>query len=246
MNSNSSLFPSCFDALRRSPLSEDLADTAITDFLKPARFEKWPRKRAQFVSDHIETFHVIVSGRVKLRETNPETGRSITLFLLTAGDGFDIINLLDREPPASIEAVSLDDSALLTLPVDAVREWIERHPEFNRKFLPYLGKHMATLTELASDLALHDTETRLARLILRHVDRTHPAGPLRLINDLSHQALAEMIGSVRVVVNRQLHHWKQQRVIATEKGRLMIEHLSGLTEKADEFLSDHIYPSEEK
>ena len=246
MNPDSTVYPSCLNALRRSTLAEDLADGAVTEFLKPARHEKWPRKCARFVSDEIERFHIIVSGRVKLREMNAETGRSITIFLLAEGDGFDIINLLDQESSANLEAVALDDTTLITLPVKAVRDWIERHPEFNRKFLPYLGKHMAALAKLAADLSLHDTETRLAKLILRHVDWAHPAGPLRLINDLPHEALAEMIGSVRVVVNRQLNHWRQQKVVATEKGRLKIDRLTGLIEKADELLSDHIFPANEE
>ena len=61
---------------------------------------------------------------------------------------------------------------------------------------------MCSLAELAADLALHDTEVRLARLILRHVDNDDPHHSLRLIHDLSHESLGAMIGTVRVVVNR--------------------------------------------
>jgi hypothetical protein len=70
--------------------------------------------------------------------------------------------------------------------------------------LPYLGKPIRTLEELASDLSLHDTATRLAKLILRHVDHENQPPELKLINDVSNKELASMIGSVRVVVNRHL------------------------------------------
>jgi len=150
----------------------------------------------------------------------------VTLFLLGAGDAFDVISLLDGEPnPVNLEA--RDDLELLSAPVGEVREWIGRHPEFNLSFLPYLGRQMRVL----ADLALHDIETRLARLILRHVD-DDPQHSLRLIYDLSHEALGEMIGSVRVVVNRQLQHWQREGVIVSHRGKLMVQELEVLLKKS--------------
>jgi len=66
----------------------------------------------------------------------------------------------------------------------------------NRTLLPYLGKQIRDLEELASDLSLHDTATRLAKLILRHVDHENQQQQqqeLKLINDLSNE---EMIRSL--------------------------------------------------
>jgi len=54
-----------------------------------------------------------------------------------------------------------------------------------------------------------------------------------LINDLSHESLAEMIGSVRVVVNRQLQHWKQEGIVDAHRGYLMVEKLNELTQRAE-------------
>ncbi|NOX76349.1 MAG: winged helix-turn-helix domain-containing protein [Gammaproteobacteria bacterium] len=77
---------------------------------------------------------------------------------------------------------------------------------------------MCSLAGRASDLALHNTETRLARLI----------------NDLSHESLAEMIGSVRVVVNRQLQHWKQEGIVDAHRGHLEVEALQELMRRAED------------
>ncbi len=66
--------------------------------------------------------------------------------------------------------ISTDDAETLYAPLPEVRSWIEKHPEFNRAFLPYLGKQIRSLEEPAADLALHDTITRLSRLILRYTD----------------------------------------------------------------------------
>ena len=94
---------------------------------------------------------------------------------------------------------------------------------------------MRSLANLAGDLALHDTETRLARLILRHAQQKESGQPLRLIHNLSHESLAEMIGSVRVVVNRQLQHWQREGVVVTRRGELIIKELETLLKKALHF-----------
>ncbi len=225
--------------LRQSPLFSSLSDKVLLDMLRHFRRETWKRGRCPAGSETTgRRFHVILSGRLKMGQVNPETGRMVTLFLLAPGDAFDVISLLDGEPnPVILEA--RDDLELLSTPVDEARRWIELHPEFNRSFLPYLGRQMRLLADLAGDLALHDTETRLARLILRHIDDGNPAHPLHLIHDLSHEALGEMIGSVRVVVNRQLQHWRREGVIISRRGRLEIQELEVLMKKAIQSIHRH-------
>jgi len=199
------------------------------------RRETLSKKRSWGTTQRGDRFYILISGRLKLFQINEVTGRSVTLFLLGPGDVFDVFSLLDGGPSGQY-AEALDDLELLSAPVSEVRSWIEAHPEFNRAFLPYLGKAMRTLGELAADLALHDTETRLARLILRHVDEQSPDHPLKLINDLPHEQLAEMIGTVRAVVNRQLQHWKKEDVIKSEESRVVVEDLNTLIAKSDEHL----------
>ena len=219
------------DLLRHSPLFEGLDDAVLDEMLSHFRRETWRQGRQVDGQQCGERFHIILAGRLKMGQINADTGRMVTLFLLQPGDAFDVISLLDGQPdPLIFEA--RDDLMMLSTPMQEARRWIEQHPDFNRSFLPYLGQQMRTLANLAGDLALHDTETRLARLILRHVQHEEPGQPLRLIHNLSHEALAEMIGSVRVVVNRQLQHWQRDGVVVTRRGELIIKELETLLKKA--------------
>ncbi len=215
--------------LRGSGLFRDVDDQLLGDILRKMHRETWARKRTVAAEDENKRFHVILSGRLQVVQTNEETGRIVTLFLLAPGDAFDLLQLLTGTPCEGT-FVARDDLDLLTLPVDEMREWISSHPEINRSFLPYLGQQMRNLTHLAGDLALHDTETRLAHLIMRHVDdeAADHHHHLKLINDLSHEVLAEMIGSVRAVVNRQLQHWRKQGIVSLDHGHIHIEKLQTL------------------
>lgn len=218
--------------LQRSGLFQDLDGKLVLEILGEMDRESWLHNRtipAQEVSGRV---HIITSGRLQIAQVNPDTGRMVTLFLLAPGDAFDMLQLLTGEPCDGI-MLARDDLDLLTMPMDKMRKLISTHPEINRSFLPYLGKQMRSLADLAGDLALHDTETRLAHLIMRHIDTKDKShGYLRLINDLSHEVLAEMIGSVRAVVNRQLQHWRKQGIIDLDHGHIHIKQLETLLERA--------------
>ncbi len=238
MNPESAFFNESIQCLKRSSLFSELADATIIDMVSRCRRETWKRRCQLPMEETWKRFHILLSGRVRLSRSNPENGRMITLFLLGPGDPFCIFSLLDGEPH-DVMLETLDDVTLLSLPMEEARQWLDEHPEFNRNLLPYIGEQMCSLAGLASDLALHDTETRLARLLLRHVDSGEQAQHVtpRLINDLSHESLAEMIGSVRVVVNRQLQHWKQEGIVDAHRGHLEIDALQELVKRADQYLT---------
>jgi len=194
--------------------------------------ETWLRKRSVPAQEVCDRVHIIISGRLQIVQINPETGRMVTLFLMAHGDAFDILQLLTGNPCEGV-MLARDDLDLLTMPMEGMRELIYAHPEINRNLLPYLGHQMRSLADLAGDLALHDTETRLAHLIMRHIDNKDPHhSHLTLINDLSHEVLAEMIGSVRAVVNRQLQHWRKQGIISLDHGHIQIKQLQALLDRA--------------
>ncbi len=218
--------------LLQSGLFKNLDEKLFATILDKMNQETWVRNRSVPAQELYDRLHIIISGRLQVAQINPETGRMVTLFLLAPGDAFDILQLLTGTPCQGVMHAR-DDLDLLTLGMDEMRELISMHPEINRSFLPYLGQQMRTLSNLAGDLALHDTETRLAHLIMRHVDGKDPHHHhLTLINDLSHEALAEMIGSVRAVVNRQLQHWQQQGIVALDHGHIEVKRLKALLDRA--------------
>ena len=212
-----------FDGVDKQMMEEILGYFTPMTLPKKSIVHSWQTK---------ESFFVIISGRVKVSQINPETGREYIIFLLQGGDAFDIISLLDREEhEVIIEAI--DELQLLKTSMDTARNWLDIHPEFNKNFLPYLGNRMRMLENSSVDLALYDTMTRLARLILRYVDdKSGQEYTVKLINDLSHEVLAQMIGSVRKVVNLNIQELKKEGLIDSVRGKLSVKNLQKLLEKA--------------
>ncbi len=226
----------CKAQLARSPLFTGLSDALMDDMLGMFRRDNWRRGVQLDTSIFQRRLYLLVDGRVEVTRINPQTGRSITLFLLGPGDGIDMITLLN-DHPHDVVPVALDDVSLISVPLADARAWLEKHPEFNRNFLPYLGEQMRKLEDLATDLALHDTMTRLARLILRHVRPEHKSSrhngrTLHLINDLHDESLARMVGSVRQVVNRHLQHWRKHGILHKHHFQTVVTELESLQEYA--------------
>jgi CRP/FNR family transcriptional regulator len=176
-----------------------------------------------------ERFYVIVAGRLKVCRVNPQTGREVGLLLLGPGDALDIVSLIDGEPLAACTE-ALDDLEVVSAPLARVREWKAEHRAFDRALHRYLARQIRSLANLASELVLYDTDVRLARLIVRHVARDSDTA-LRPIEHLSHETLASLIGSVRVVVNRHNQDLKRGGIISTRRGQLSVNDLESLVER---------------
>lgn len=223
------------DALSASPVFAGLERSALSEISDALTLESWP-KGCQILapSSPADRFRIILRGRVKMTRSNGANGRDLTLWLLARGDGFDIVPLLDGEPHAA-SASALDDVQTLAVPIAQFCEWMERFPALRRAMCRYVAQQMRELTELASELALHDTMTRLARLLLRHFDDSGRSGTFRpnLIQDLSHEELASLVGSVRVVVNRLIGQLKREGAICLANGRLHIADLKRLMRHAE-------------
>ena len=238
MQQDSPHYAHCLEMLGQSPLFASLDDVLLEDMLGIFQYETRDRGEIAIspkkASDYL---YVVISGRAKVSVYNPDNGREHILFLIGPGDGFDLISLLDGEWHEAV-ATALEDMEALFTTVQHAREWLNQHPDFNRAFLPYLGKQMHGLADQVIDLSLYDTEARLARLILRHLAPGNLSNDIRLINDLSQETLAFMIGSVRVVVTRHLQKWKQKKVISGKRGCWSVLDLQALLEKAEQLLRD--------
>jgi len=220
-------------ALKNSQLFGNLDEQLLLNILDKFNLVTWKKNETLDSSLGSKNCYFLVEGRLKITQIDPNTGRSFAPFLLSSGDIFDVFTLLD-EKEHTVFPIALDNIVALCMPLKEARECINEHPEFNKQFLPYLGDMMRELENLSSSLVFHDTATRLANLILKHTfshkDSEHK---VKLINNLSHESIAELIGSVRSVITMQLQKLKEEEIILQKRGEIAIKNLEKLIKKID-------------
>ena len=220
-----------FEALKKNKLLKDVPDKELSRFLNELEEVVWPKTTCSINLQRTSYyFHFIVSGRLKVYQIEPDSGREFTFFLLGKNDAFDILCLLDGcEHDVYYE--TLDRVVLLCMPMERMRRWVQDQISINKNLLPYISHQMRILEEYASSVTLIDISTRLARLILNNFNSE--SRELELINDLSNEELANLIGSTRAVVNRHLQQFKNEGIIKLGRKRVEIKDLDLLLDKAN-------------
>lgn len=217
--------------LGNNKLLKDLPENELLNLLEELEEVVWPKSTCSIYKQRTSNFfHFIISGRLKVYQIDQHTGREFTFFLLKKNDAFDTLCLLDGNEH-DVYYETLDRVVLLSLPMNRMKNWVLEHPEINRNLLPYLSNQMRTLETYASNVTLIDISTRLARLILSNINAE--SQELELINDLSNEELANLIGSTRAVVNRHLQEFKNDGIISLGRNKVEIKDLDLLLSKAN-------------
>lgn len=217
--------------LKENILFKDLEEDLLTGFLPVFQEETWPKNTCNITkSPTLYRFYIIANGRIKIYRIDPESSREFTMFILTRNDVFDILCLLENcEHKVFYE--SLDEVTLLSVPIETMRDWIKKYPQINKSLLPYMGKQIRALEEYTSNVVLADISSRLAKLILTHINQR--SKKLELINDLSNDELANLIGSTRAVVNRHLQQFKKDGILEISRKKVQIKNLELLLKQAE-------------
>jgi CRP-like cAMP-binding protein len=223
--------------VKQADLFADLPAKLLEDFQQEFQLNEW-HKGDYFNSALLtQRFFVVIEGQVEIKQSNPETGREVTLDMLYAGDCFDLIVLLDGQPH-DVTVSPLTTVKLLSVKLDTMRQWLWSYPEFNQQFMPYLAQKMREKEELASSLILHNVTTRLSRIILKHINKIKfyingkEDEQQHVVSGLNDDTLARMAGTVRQIVNKQLQLWKKDGTIDKKRNQLIIKDFAALQQEA--------------
>jgi CRP/FNR family cyclic AMP-dependent transcriptional regulator len=170
----------------------------------------------------LECFFFVFNGRIKVSQVDPKNGKEQILKILTVGDMYDVVTLLDGKLHENL-LTSLDDTTqIMRFPIKVVRSWTRKSPAFNKFFFPYIANQIRETEELALDLSLLSTSQRLLKLMIKNIDPDAPSR-LSLIHDLPHEEIAAIIGTVRKVFNRHIQELKTEGVIEVKRKNITLK-----------------------
>jgi len=218
------------DINQNQPILKELSEATQVPIIKRQRRLFVKKGESDFDTERF--FYFILSGKIKISQINFETSKEQILYLLSSGDMFDVTALLDGKGSEYLIEV-IEAGEVVEVPIADVRELLSKEPSFQRFFFPYIAKQLRSMEELAVDLSLYDVYGRIIRLFAKYVNDNAKHPKLGIIENLSHEELASMVGSVRKVVNRTLQKLKKDGIIDVSRKQIKLLDLQKLLQKIE-------------
>ncbi len=177
-----------------------------------------------FPGDPAERVYFLLKGAVKLSRVY-EAGEEITVALLRENSVFGVLSLLTgNRADRFYHAVAFTPVELMSMPIEQVKQALEEHPELSLMMLQGLSSRILQTEMMIETLAHRDMGSRLVSFLLilcRDFGVPSPNG-ITIDLKLSHQAIAEAIGSTRVTVTRLLGDLRQDDMISIHKKKITV------------------------
>ena len=177
-----------------------------------------------FPGDPAERVYFLLKGAVKLSRVY-EAGEEITVALLRENSVFGVLSLITgQQSDRFYHAVAFTPVELLSAPIVQVERALAENPELSMLMLRGLSSRILQTEMMIETLAHRDMGSRLVSflLILCRDFGVPTAEGIRIDLKLSHQAIAEAIGSTRVTVTRLLGELRQENMISIHKKKITV------------------------
>jgi CRP/FNR family cyclic AMP-dependent transcriptional regulator len=203
------------ELLARLPLFQGLPPQALDGLLRQIRVRSYGRGTVIFHKDDPgSTLYVILMGAVSI-SLPASDGKDLVLSILSAGDFFGELSLLDEEPRSATATAVEDNTQTLIVGREAFLDLVRGHSEMAIHIMALLSRRLREADSLAQDSALLDLPGRLARRLLELAERhgRRQGDGLQIALRLTQSDLASLVGATRVATNRQLQRFQQQGLL---------------------------------
>lgn len=214
-------------ALRRSFMFSSISPQDIGDLLATAEEKNFRTGEYVFWEGEApERFFLLVSGRMKVIKHGSQ-GRETAVAFFNPGEIFGEVAVLEEKPyPAS--AVIVEDSVVLSIKRQAFRDFIGRHPAVALAMVGLLSSRLREAQSRLHDLAGERVEQRLARTLERLSSKLGRELPF------TRQDLADMSGTTLETTVRFLSRLKEDGIISSKRGLVVIKDQTGLALLAED------------
>jgi CRP/FNR family cyclic AMP-dependent transcriptional regulator len=192
----------------------NLSDRALTDLNALGAQTEVPTGTRLFAEDErSDTVFVLCSGQVKLSCTSRD-GKTLILKIAMPGDVLGLSAAISGTPH-EVTAITVEPTQIKSIPRADFLAFLEKHGEASLHSAKLLSGDYKTALVDARRLALSTSAPgRLASVMLEWGRATSCGKPEMKFNmRLTHEELADMIGSSRETVTRALNRFKKEKLI---------------------------------
>ena len=177
-----------------------------------------------FPGDPAERVYLIRRGAVRLSRVY-ESGEEITVALLRENSLFGVLSLLTgHRSDRFYHSVAFTRVEMVTAPASSVRQAIEANTSVGLLLLQGLSSRILQTETMIETLTHRDMSSRLVSFLLVLCRDFGMPGPQGITIDLrlSHQAIAEAIGSTRVTITRLLGDLRNSGLVEIDHKKITV------------------------
>ncbi len=174
-----------------------------------------------------EVLFVLKQGRVNLFRINPD-GKKLVLTSVDAGTVFGEMSLIGQGMHDTF-AEAAEECTLCVMSRSDVEHLLVNKPQVALRFLELLANRLSEVETRLETVAFKSVPARLAAEILRLTKGT----PDERVDGVSHQDLADAVGSYRETVTRILNEFRRDGLIELDRLSISIKDAEGLKALAE-------------
>lgn len=180
-------------------------------------------------AESTEVLFILKRGEVSIYRINPE-GKKLVTAQLGPGSIFGEMGVLGQRMHETY-AEATTECLICVMSRSDVEQLFLKNPRIAMRLAQSLGNRLAEAEARLEDMAFKSVPERLAGLLLRLADDTDWRGR-PMVSGLTHQQLAELIGSYRETVTLTLNEFRAAGSIDTGRRRIVILDEAALEEIA--------------
>jgi CRP-like cAMP-binding protein len=209
--------------LQKIPLFAGLAPERLEALTAVATTKRLAAREELFhKGDPAAQVYVVASGRLKVVTTSAD-GDEVLFAIVDEGEVVGELPMLTGgHRTASV--VALEPCELLALARRDFLRFLREQPEAAIELMVVLAERLVRISEFAEDALFLALPARLAKKLLHLAERygAEAAGGTRIGLRLSQGELADLVGTTRESVNKQIRAWTEDGVLRMERGEVTI------------------------
>jgi CRP/FNR family transcriptional regulator len=211
------------DFLQRVPLFATLNDTEFKNLEAIFRIRAYQKNQVVFLEEEAGTYmYIVLAGKVKVTKSTPG-GKESILTIHRQGDFFGEMSLLDgKSSPATVSA--MEDCKIAAISAADFNRHLMTNEKVVRQIIKVLCARLRHVWAQIQSLSYSTAEARI-RGGIRQLSMKHGVADARgIIIDLkiTHQEIAEMVGTSRETVTRTLARLQKDGIIQIEGRRIIL------------------------
>jgi CRP/FNR family transcriptional regulator, anaerobic regulatory protein len=166
---------------------------------------------------YIKAIPIVITGSIRVMRTDEE-GREILLYYIKPGESC-IMSFLSglHEDTSKVKAIAEEETEILLIPVEKVNLLIKEFPEWLDYIFRLYHKRFEELLEVVNAVAFKKMDERLLHFIKRKsaLTKSHTLY-------VTHEQLANELGTARVVVSRLLKQMEETGLVKLGRNKITL------------------------